>query len=285
MNTILTPCILQTIIICCTIIIIAIIAVSAYRIKRGQQRNWGAYIYYASILSIFAITIFSYCFYGDRNVLDFVSLASALISIILAVITIIYSFYSNSQSANQVETLNNAAESVQVATASYADSAKILQENILKIIMAVNRVEEKTDQLLNNLPSTSAAEASSGTNNNFENFDLNAYIQGYVNLASPIGKMAMYACIKAKDANKGWSLKIFPDKFNRAYCGGFLVSTTSAGFLTVDVNFNNWKVQVFEYIPKVKEHINEWLSTSDLTKFEGLQSLKDSIDDFFDNPQ
>ena len=93
MNTILTPCILQTIIICCTIIIITIIAVSAYRIKKGQQRSWGAYIYYASILSIFTISIFSYCFYGNRNVLDFVSLASALISIILAIITIIYSFY------------------------------------------------------------------------------------------------------------------------------------------------------------------------------------------------
>lgn len=112
MNTILTPCILQTIIICCTIIIIMAIAVSAYRVSKGQQRGWGSYIYYASILSIFAISIFSYCFYGNRNVLDFISLASALISIILAVITIIYSFYGNSQSASQVETLNKAAESV-----------------------------------------------------------------------------------------------------------------------------------------------------------------------------
>ena len=49
MNTILTPCILQTIIICCTIIIITIIAVSAYRIKKGQQRSWGAYIYLSLI--------------------------------------------------------------------------------------------------------------------------------------------------------------------------------------------------------------------------------------------
>ena len=32
MNSILTPCIIQTIIICCTIIIVAAIAVSAYRV-------------------------------------------------------------------------------------------------------------------------------------------------------------------------------------------------------------------------------------------------------------
>ena len=57
MNTILTPCILQTIIICCTIIIITIIAVSAYRIKKGQQRSWGAYILCKYIIYIYHINI------------------------------------------------------------------------------------------------------------------------------------------------------------------------------------------------------------------------------------
>lgn len=284
MNTILTPCILQTIIICCTIIIITIIAVSAYRIKKGQQRSWGAYIYYASILSIFTISIFGACFYGNRNVLDFVSLASALISIILAIITIIYSFYSNSQSASQVETLNKAAESVKRATTSYAESAESLQDNISKIITAVNRVEEKTDRLLD-MTSISGAGASSGTNNHLVDFDLDAYIKGYVNLASPIGIMAMYACIKAKDTKREWNLNIFPNEYNRIYCGGFLISTTSAGFITVDVNFSNGNVIVANYLQNVKKYILEWLESFDFTKIEGLQSLKDSIDSYFDNPQ
>lgn len=104
-NNILTPCIIQTIIICCTIIIIAAIGVSAYRVYQKQSRSWGSYIYYASILTLLGIVAFSNAFYGNRNVLDFVSLASALISIILAVVTILYSFYSNSQSAGQIETL------------------------------------------------------------------------------------------------------------------------------------------------------------------------------------
>lgn len=253
MNTILTPSILQTIIICCTIIVITIITVSAYRIKKGQQRSWGAYIYYASILSIFTISIFSYCFYGNRSVLDFVSLASALISIILAVITIIYSFYSNSQSANQVETLNKAAESVKRATTSYAESAKSLQENISKIIITVNRVEEKTDRLLD-MTSISGTGANFGTNNHLVDFDLDDYIKGYVNLSSPIGIMAMYACIKAKDTKGEWNLNIlFPNEYNRIYCGGFLISTTSAGFITVNVNFSNGNVIVANYLQNVKK--------------------------------
>ena len=74
MNTFLTPCIIQTIIICSTIIIVAAIVVSAYRIYQKQQRSWGSYIYYASILTLLGIAIFSNAFYGNRNVLDFVSL-------------------------------------------------------------------------------------------------------------------------------------------------------------------------------------------------------------------
>lgn len=223
-------------------------------------------------------------FYGNRNVLDFVSLASALISIILAIITIIYSFYSNSQSASQVETLNKAAESVKRATTSYAESAESLQDNISKIITAVNRVEEKTDRLLD-MTSISGAGASSGTNNHLVDFDLDAYIKGYVNLASPIGIMAMYACIKAKDTKREWNLNIFPNEYNRIYCGGFLISTTSAGFITVDVNFSNGNVIVANYLQNVKKYILEWLESFDFTKIEGLQSLKDSIDSYFDNPQ
>lgn len=284
MNTILTPCIVQTMIICCTIIIITAIAVSAYRISKGQQRSWGSYIYYASILSVIAISTFSYSFYGNRNVLDFVSLASALISIILAVITIIYSFYSNSQSASQVETLNKAAESVKNATTSYAESADSLQENISKIITAVNRVEEKTDRLLN-ITSFSGVRASSETNNHLVNFDLDAYIKGYVTASSPIGKMAMYACIKAKDCGRKWDLRTLSNEYDRVYCEGFLISTTSAGLITLDINFNNRDVNVNDYVPNVKTHIGEWIDTFDFTKIEGLQVLKNNIDNYFDNPQ
>lgn len=279
---ILTPCILQTIIICCTIIIIALIAVSAYRVSKSQQRSWGSYIYYASILFMFAISIFSYYFYGNRNVLDFVSLASALISIILAVITIIYSFYSNSQSASQIETLNKAAESVRKATTSYAESAESLQENISRIIMTVNRVEEKTDRLLD-MTSISGAGSSNGINNHLIDFNLDAYIKGYINMASPVGIMAMYACIKAKDTKKDWNLSLFPNEYNRIYCGGFLISTTSAGFITVDINFNNGNVIVSDYLQNVKKYILEWIQSFDFTKIEGLQSFKDNIDSYFDN--
>ncbi len=249
MNNVLTPYIIQTIIICCTIIIVAAIGVSAYRVHQKQPRSWGFYIYYASILTLLGIVVFSNAFYGNRNVLDFVSLASALISIILAVVTILYSFYSNSQSAGQVEILNNAAKSVEEATLSYSESAESLQENISKIIAAVNRVEEKTDRIID-----MTLGSVSGANNHLINFDLEAYIKGYVDLASPVGVVAMYACIKSKDANKDWNLDLFTSENNQFYCSGFLISTTSAGFITLTIDFSNGNVSVSNYVEIIKKY-------------------------------
>lgn len=233
----LTQDILQTIIICCTIIIIAIIGVSAYRVYQKQSRSWGSYIYYASILTLLGIIVFSNAFYGNRNVLDFVSLASALISIILAVVTILYSFYSNSQSAGQVEILNNAAKTVEKATLSYSESAESLQENIKKIIDTVNRVEKKTDQIIG---MTSESASGFGKNNNFrylngdlKNFDIDLYVNSYINTTSPLGIIAMYACIKSKDINKAWNLNLLTSDFNQNYCCGYLISIASVGFITL----------------------------------------------------
>lgn len=277
----LSPCVIQTIIICCTIIIITTIGVSTYRIYRKQTTSLGGYIYNASILTLLAIVAFSSTFYRNRDVLDFVSLASALISIILAIITILYSFYSNNQSAGQIETLNNAAKSVEKATLSYSESAVNLQENIHKIISAVNRVEEKTDRIIG-MTSSSSSITSLGPNNHFTNFNLQDYINKYVGLASPIGVTAMYACIRSRDTNRDWNLDLFSGKSNLFYCIGFLISTTSAGFITLTIDFDSGKVSVSDYEEGIKSPITSRINSPSFRSNSDLNDLRDKIDDYFD---
>lgn len=289
MNNLLTPYIIQTIIICCTIIIITAIGVSAYRVHQKQPRSWGSYIYYASILTLLGIVAFSNAFYENRNVLDFVSLASALISIILAVITILYSFYSNSQSTDQIEALKKAANSVKEATLSYSESAESLQENIRKIIDAVNRVDKKTDQIMGmkfgSIPSPHSNNNFEYLNGDFKNFDLEAYIKTYINTTSPLSIISMYACIKSKDSNKTWNLNLFTNEFYQNYCSGFLISATSAGFITLAIDFNHKSVKVLGYLPKIKEYVLSWINETDLSKLEDLQDVKNNIDRYFEDAQ
>lgn len=197
-------------------------------------------------------------------------------------VTILYSFYSNSQSAGQIETLKKAANSVEEATLSYSGSAESLQENIRKIIDAVNRVEKKTDQIMG-MQSGSISVTGEGTNNHLINFDLNAYIKGYIELASPVGIVAMYACIKSKDKNKDWNLDLFVNENNQFYCSGFLISTTSAGFITLTIDFSNGNVSVSDYIGIIKGYIYSKISTSIFA--DDLQNIKNNIDRYFEDAQ
>ena len=272
----LTYCIIRTIIICCTIVILASIGVSAYRINKKVEQSWGNYVFIASVVLVLGIAIFSYAFYGNRNVLDFISLASALISIILAIVTIVYSFYSNSRSSGQIDILNKAAQDVQNATTSYSESADSLQDNIQKIIDAVNRVEEKADLILDASKATTA-----GNNYNFANFDLNAYILGFINVASPLGIMTLYACIKSKDKNKILQLNIIGSSETLAYCSGFLIATTSTGLITAFINFDNWTVSTTSYIDQIKPHIDEWIARNTSNQF--IIDLKEKIDKYFES--
>lgn len=64
-----------------------------------------------------------------------------------------------------------------------------------------------------------------------------------------------------------------------------MISTTSTGLMTININFNNLEVVVTDYIPNVKIYIVKWIESFDFTKVEGLQGLKDNIDRYFANPQ
>jgi len=274
MKEILTPCILQTVIICCTIIIVGLIGVSAFRVKCNNQRSWGSYIFSASILLVFAISIFSYCFCGDRNVLDFISLASALISIILAVITIIYSYFINSRSSGQIDQLNKAAADVSNATSSYEESAETLQENIKKIINAIGRVEEKTDRLLNE-----GVTSKMNTNDSFSEFDLKKYTEGFIGASSKLGVMLLYACMRSKDRGSTFDLSLFGED-NAIYCYGYFIATVSTGLITGNIDFDSKKISMTSYVSELSEAIDSWLG--DHKEDEFVEDTKKKIDNNLD---
>ena len=287
MNEILTPRILQTIIICCTIIIVGIIAVSAYRINREQQRNWASYIFSASILLVLAIVIFSYCFCKDKDVLDFISLASALISIILAIVTIIYSYFTNSLSAGQIDRLNKAAEDVSNATISYGNSAESLKKNIEKILYRIDTVEQKIDE--NSKLITSGTTNASINSIGAQHVD--KIVEGYVRSGSYYGNLALLAsCCAARD-NKGiLSLSnlnsIFDpqDKALLHYMWGYIISSSALGVLQARIDGEN--IVISNVYKTLQRNLEEVISTyignsSDDNAKEYNQKLFDNVKALF----
>lgn len=299
MNELLTPCIVQTIIICCTIIIIALVILSGYRIKQQLKQSWHGYVFIASILTILAIIIFSYVFYGNRKVLDFISLASALISIILAIVTIIYSFYTNGSSIGQAEKLQEAAEEVQIATKSYSNSAESLQKNINQILQTLSEVKEyakdtnsKFGSILNNLnifPSTSTKptsaikEVEEGDN---DNININSLITDYINAGSFWGNLGLLACVYSQKKDNKISLaalNLISDNFMPAYICGYVIASSSLGIVSATINENEIRVlsTMDGLQEKLENMINHYIAKHTDIK-EQNQSIYDKIKKLFD---
>lgn len=280
METILSirPCILQTIIICSTIVIVCLIGVSAYRVYKSQQRSWGSYIFLASALLLLAITIFSHCFCQDRNVLDFISLASALISIILAIITIIYSYYTNSSNSTQIERLNKAAEDVRTATAIYSDSATELRDNITRIIESINKVDEKTDEMMLMIQPTKTTVTNATTKRaNMESYDEVA--NKFVGNLAPLQIIVIYICVKSKTTNKPWLIDLLPNSLQHSAIG-ILITLNSTGLIKINTNYKTVEVHNIhstleqKVVPLMGEIVK-------LDNLEGIKEIKQKIDEFF----
>lgn len=296
MNELLTPCIVQTIIICCTIIIIALVILSGYRIKQQLKQSWHGYVFIASILTILAIIIFSYVFYGNRKVLDFISLASALISIILAIVTIIYSFYTNGSSIGQAEKLQEAAEKVQNATISYSNSAESLQKNIhqiLQTLLEVREYAESTNNAVNghnsNSISSDKSVISAIEGAKKSNTDIDKFTKDYINAGSFIGNLGLLACVYAQTKGQKFNLSSFnftsSDVFMPGYICGYIIASSALGLVNATINNDEIHVtMVMENLQEKLEHmINEYINRRENAEIKDANmKIYESIKRMFD---
>lgn len=309
MNEILTPCILQTIIISISSLLALYCIASLIKSLAGKKNNCEtchekkqlSYRLIVGFLIFLLVILLSHKFYADDNVFNFMSFASAIISIILAVLTIIYTYYTQGTTTSSAEKIEKASSEMKSIVGSIKEtaqsndrSAEILRENINKIIDVIKNVESKTDDIINNLANL---QKNPSTNNKLseviveqtssdvqeEPFDINTYVDNYIKISSPLGIIAMYACIRAYDCDrKVFNMKdIFDDKMI-AYCGGFLIATTSAGFVQLNIDFDTDDISVRGYANIAKHYITEWFDSFNIGSIPGFIELKSKIDSYFD---
>lgn len=306
MNEILTPCILHNIIICSTIIILSVVAVSAFRIHKVEecQKNnsetekkssscLGMYIFLSSIVVLIAVLIFSYAFYTEKKVLDFISLASALVSIILAVITIIYSFVVNSQTAGQIdkltktskslqtastkavesaEVMKNAAQQVVEASKLYDETAKSLDSNIQKILEKVLGIDRKLD--------TSDNYEDKGNPNSNPKYTDNDY-SDFCKRISFVGCMLLYACYKIEETKIELKIGNVFTNDDAMYHLGFAVALKAIGLIYVSIDIDNQTISDATMPSNLKTHIDERIKDEINDDNEYFIEHKKKIDDYF----
>lgn len=297
MNQLLTPCVIQAFFICITVIISLYILRSFYKIycsrpqahigngENSRNNQSLPYLFWSSVILLIGIAIFSYGFHQNRTVLDFISLASALISIILAIITIIYSFYTNGRSVGQAEKLQEAAEEVQKATKAYSESAGSLQLNIQKILNKIDHVEANTNAIYKNIYNNSKIFVSGEKNDHpISQTEL------LVGRSSALGTMALYAAILSKENNKNFPLSIFGEPQNASYCSGFLIAVSCIDLIEIQliIDNNSILISVDKYDSKLKDYvvkkIDYYINDERVKKIENKEfyiKTKEKIDQYF----
>ena len=167
---IFTPCILQTLIIAVSIVLI-ILFLLIFRNKWQKpddcshckkDRNYHT-IYISGYFIMLLILFFTYDIVKedkDKTIFEYFSFASVIVSIILAVLTIVYSYYSNSRSMSNVErldetsrNLNNTSRNLNEVTDELAKDNKELSKNIKQIIEKLDEVNNKVIQANENIKS------------------------------------------------------------------------------------------------------------------------------------
>lgn len=304
MNEILTPCILQSIIICCTAIIICVVIASVIKICVVEKRKKtlqikdpkgsslsGTYIFLSSVVVSIAIIIFSYSFYMEELVLDFMSLASALISIILAVITIIYSFVINGQTTGQIDKLISTSENLQVAadnameassemkktahevikaSESYSESARKLDTNIDIILEQIGKVAEAIYSVDEYELKTDAEGKKISSNNTIDEF---------CNNCPNAGLMIIYACMKAEKAKRVLYLRKIFDSDMIMYYLGFVASVQSLGYVEADMDFEKMTLKNIVVHNDFKEIIPKLIMNRKNNQF--VKDLYEKIDQIY----
>lgn len=295
LNYILTPCILQTIIICMSLLLALLCITSLIKNLKGTKDNCGncpskmylSYKFIVGILIFLLIILFSHKFYSDDNIFNFLSFASAIISIILAVLTMIYTFLTQgttSSAANKIEKasaeITKAVISVQEATQAYEDSARSLQQNIGSITASLSNVEEQTKRILLEQMENNQKESSSGRSFNITDKDLHSFVES----ASQMGTIALYAASLANEFKKDFKLNIIADLDQAWYAVGFIISTSCFNLLEAELNYrdDNLYMSVSEFSKKLKEEVKSKVEKKTNNNEDFYSSNKKVIDTYFE---
>lgn len=275
-----------TLIVSGVVIFLAVVAPSILQVILSSKRNvnekisdgknirssvWAPIVFMGTFMVLLGISMFSFRFSDCPILLDFMSLASAIVSIILAVLTIVYSYYTSGASVRNIENvqesakeLNNTAKKLDDLSKEIDEDAKSLKQNINRILERLDDIKKRTENIEYLYTNTNSVEMTT-----IDVKDIKRFLEG----APLMGLLFLYACSKAEKAHKSIPLEqmFFGDtKLNLVYFTGYSSTLAFLGWLFIKIDKENVAFSI--------EYMNEEFSKEvdkKVNAFEG--PLKDDF--------
>jgi hypothetical protein len=250
------------------IFIISFVIFISFKIMNEEnEKKWNIHtLYIIGILVSIIILLVTQNFGSNKNLVNYVSFAATLSSLILAVLAIIQAMISQTSFGNTFEKINNASDELSVKSALLDNAAdKILQgmksmeQKMKKIHSDVGVVKKQQESISNQKPNTAkpvldngTGRLSDGVNDNM--LDKKKLFDYFLSNASPAGLLVLYAIKISKEKAAQFNLKTMTDviiSVDYDYAYGFLVATSSWGIISFEIKDN--VVNVF----RINDYIND----------------------------
>lgn len=295
----ITPSVTLIGIICATIVVLALIVLSGYRCAQQVaakdsktldamiKANRWYYLFIGTLIVTIGIFAFSKSYHSNSQVINFLSLASSIVSIILAVVTIIYSFVTNSQTYGNIkelysaaDCLNGQAEEMSRVSDSIKSATQALDDKIGQMGSSIKQVDSKAEAIMQALSHSNESQAQEMPSYNTINVD--EFVSRYLNILSPMGHVALYACVLSKDYNKYFSFDMLGKEDNSSiYSWGIIVASDAAGI--IDTTRLNHKAELIcnSYIVTIKERLMKWIENEKKDNESVLLPVINQVEEFF----
>lgn len=254
--------------------------------KNNDSRNlrsavWAPIVFIGTFMVLIGICIFSFEFSGCSVLLDFMSLASAIVSIILAVLTIVYSYYTTGASSRNIENvqesvkdLKKTAKSMDDVSLSLDKGAKKLSDNLKLIFERLDVIEKNTRPVADYIDE-GAPESSKSTANRLQDVDFELILKN----CPKVPLMFLYACGKLNVNQEIRLDDLFdedPAPVTMMYVLGFSSALKMMGLLELTVKPKDFMVQVRFVNKKLIDAVNKKVSSKSKDSF--IINLKRKID-------
>ena len=215
----------------------------------------------------------------SRAAFDNFAFAASIVSIVLAVVSIVHSISSSSGVINSVKVLEDAEESIRMQVENLkgieADIITKVDEGNRGLTDQMSSVRKQIDTLMLQSNEIEKNEADKSSSKRPDVYDLTKN--------SAIGNVALYICLKSMETGRGWRLDMLGDKYT-LYIWGYLfaLKTLPASGFSLDIadrevskcEFSKDVKKQLTYV-KIKEAIKNGKAT------ETAEKLIEKVDAYF----
>jgi LPS O-antigen subunit length determinant protein (WzzB/FepE family) len=252
------------------------------------------FFYIISILLIIIILISTLKLSSNSDLIKYISFASTITSLLLALLAIVYAYFSNATFSKNITMINEVSSELKQNTSNLTKISEVIEKDIKNLPIAIDGMGKKVESIPNLIRELTSKEPTKDKkNSNDSEINISPELINQFNKSSSFaGLLCLYAIKIAFEKKVPFNYVSFSKKTNyvsEEYAHGYLTATFSLGIFDYNSSKEVWNITelnknfqdtVKQELLKRGKEIKEDLEKEDI-EFEYLEDIK-ATEDYFD---